>query len=89
MSYHIVSLDEMRSFITRAMEAVGTDSSHARTLADVLVMGDYRGHFSHGLNRLGISINSYFTGLMTIFFQSSIYKTSLPNRVVQMESPQS
>ena len=62
MTYHIISLNEMRSFITRAMVAVGTDPSHALTLADVLVMGDYRGHFSHGLNRLGIgtlTFNSY------------------------------
>lgn len=35
------------------MVAVGTKPHHARSLAEVLVEGDHRGHFSHGLNRMG------------------------------------
>lgn len=49
----LVERQEMKSFITRCMEKVGTEKTHAEALADVLVAGDYRGHFSHGLNRLG------------------------------------
>ena len=37
------------------MTSVGTSSEHAEALADVLITGDLRGHFSHGLNRLGKS----------------------------------
>lgn len=59
MAYKIISREEMHSFIKRSMVAVGTNASHAETLADVLLMGDYRGHFSHGLNRLG-TINYQF-----------------------------
>ena len=44
---------EVKSFIERSMRAVGTKPDHATSLADNLVMADYRGHFSHGLNRLG------------------------------------
>lgn len=44
---------EVKSFIERSMVAVGTKPSHATSLADNLTMADYRGHFSHGLNRLG------------------------------------
>lgn len=38
------------------MTAVGTPQAHAAALADVLVAADCRGHFSHGLNRLGKEI---------------------------------
>lgn len=39
------------------MLAVGTKASHASSLADVLVEGDLRGHYSHGLNRMGVYEN--------------------------------
>ncbi|XP_054166083.1 uncharacterized oxidoreductase YjmC-like [Oppia nitens] len=54
MSYLIVAKNDIKLFITRAMVAVGTNASHADILADVLIAGDYRGHFSHGLNRLDL-----------------------------------
>ena len=44
---------EVKNFIVRSMVAVGTKKEHAECLADNLTMADYRGHFSHGLNRLG------------------------------------
>jgi len=44
---------EVTAFIERCMVAVGTKPAHAKALADNLTMADYRGHFSHGLNRLG------------------------------------
>jgi len=34
------------------MEKAGASGRHAGDLADLLVTADYRGHFSHGLNRL-------------------------------------
>lgn len=37
------------------MVAVGTKPHHAGSLAEVLVEGDLRGHYSHGLNRMGES----------------------------------
>ncbi|KAK3108852.1 hypothetical protein FSP39_017194 [Pinctada imbricata] len=36
------------------MLAVGADQAHSEVLADVLVTADYRGHYSHGLNRLDV-----------------------------------
>ena len=48
-----VAIPEIKDFICRCMTAVGTRDNHASELADVLVAADYRGHFSHGLNRLG------------------------------------
>lgn len=49
----VVALAEARRFIADAMRAVGTESRNAELLAEVLVEADYRGHYSHGLNRLG------------------------------------
>ena len=51
--YKCVAVDDVESFVERCMAAVGTPSEHCRSLAQVLVAGDFRGHFSHGLNRLG------------------------------------
>ncbi|KAM9854424.1 putative oxidoreductase YjmC [Aulostomus maculatus] len=52
MTRCLISQAEVQGFIERCMTAVGTKPHHARSLAEVLVEGDYRGHYSHGLNRL-------------------------------------
>ena len=49
----LVPMPEITAFIERCMIAAGTKPSHAKALANNLTMADYRGHFSHGLNRLG------------------------------------
>jgi hypothetical protein len=48
-----VSIREVKRFMVDAMAAVGTVRQHAEQMADVLVAADHRGHYSHGLNRLG------------------------------------
>lgn len=45
---------QVHRFLTDALLKVGTDANHAKQLADVLVAGDLRGHYSHGLNRIGM-----------------------------------
>lgn len=59
----VVALEEMHQFVIRCMEAVGTKQEHASALADLLVAADYRGHFSHGLNRLDMYVNDVKTGI--------------------------
>ena len=49
----VVPLNEFHAFVIRVMCAVGVQESDANSLADLLVSADYRGHYSHGLNRLG------------------------------------
>jgi LDH2 family malate/lactate/ureidoglycolate dehydrogenase len=49
----VVPVAEARRFVVEAMVTVGTTQQHAEQMADVLVAADYRGHYSHGLNRLG------------------------------------
>uniref|UniRef100_A0A3Q0SEA3 Malate dehydrogenase n=1 Tax=Amphilophus citrinellus TaxID=61819 RepID=A0A3Q0SEA3_AMPCI len=54
---------EVQSFIERCMTAVGTKQHHARSLAEVLVEGDHRGHYSHGLNRMDMYVKDVQTGI--------------------------
>ena len=52
----VVPLKEFHAFTVRCMCAVGVSETDASSLADLLVSADYRGHYSHGLNRLGMFI---------------------------------
>ncbi|GFO11273.1 malate dehydrogenase [Plakobranchus ocellatus] len=49
----IVPAESLRKFIVKAAEKVGARSEHAQVLAELLVSADQRGHYSHGMNRLG------------------------------------
>ena len=51
--HFLVEKDEMENFMERCMLAAGSKPEHAKSLAACLIAGDNRGHFSHGLNRLG------------------------------------
>lgn len=51
--YYLIKKDEMENFMERCMTTVGTRKEHAQGLAKCLIAADYRGHYSHGLNRLG------------------------------------
>lgn len=48
-----MSISETWRFITECLEAAGTPRKHAEAMADLLSEADHRGHFSHGMNRLG------------------------------------
>lgn len=60
-SESIVPERELHDFVVRCMEAVGTNTEHADVLADLIVAADTRGHYSHGLNRLDMYVNSIKT----------------------------
>ncbi|XP_068168219.1 uncharacterized oxidoreductase YjmC-like isoform X1 [Antennarius striatus] len=63
MSRCLISKAEVQTFIERCMIAVGTQPHHARSLAEVLVEGDHRGHYSHGLNRMDMYVKDIQTGI--------------------------
>lgn len=48
-----VTKGEVHSFVIRCMEAVGLKEKYSTILADLVLSADYRGHASHGLNKLG------------------------------------
>ncbi|CAD6192572.1 unnamed protein product [Caenorhabditis auriculariae] len=52
----VVPRDEIHKFMVTCMTKAGASELHARQLADVLVEGDVRGHYSHGLNRLDMYV---------------------------------
>lgn len=51
----LVEKAEMERFMEKCMLTAGAKTHHAQSLASCLIAADYRGHFSHGLNRLGRS----------------------------------
>lgn len=63
MSRCLITKMEVQSFIERCMVAVGTQPHHARSLAEVLVEGDHRGHYSHGLNRMDMYVKDIQSGI--------------------------
>ncbi|XP_072034931.1 uncharacterized oxidoreductase YjmC-like [Amphiura filiformis] len=60
--YQRVEVSEAKSFCERCMVSVGTKPDHAAALAEVLVCGDYRGHYSHGMNRLEMYVKDIKSG---------------------------
>ncbi|KAJ8305519.1 hypothetical protein KUTeg_016064 [Tegillarca granosa] len=65
-AWDVISLNEVQRFIKNCMTSVGTSSKHAESLADNLVAADYRGHYSHGLNRLDMYVHDVKTNITAI-----------------------
>ncbi|XP_028307556.1 uncharacterized protein LOC114466187 [Gouania willdenowi] len=63
MSRCLINHETVKSFIEKCMVAVGTKEHHARSLAEVLVEGDHRGHYSHGLNRMDMYVKDIKSGI--------------------------
>lgn len=54
---NLVKVEESRRFMIDCFKAAGVPQDHAEQQADLLVGADYRGHFSHGMNRLEMYLN--------------------------------
>ncbi|XP_060530924.1 uncharacterized oxidoreductase YjmC-like [Cylas formicarius] len=52
----ITPLDEAKRFMVDCFVAVKTSQDNAQIIADNLVEADFRGHYSHGMNRLDMYI---------------------------------
>ncbi|KHN76802.1 Malate dehydrogenase [Toxocara canis] len=70
----VVAKKELRVFILDCLEAVGCDAIHGEQLADILIYSDYRGHYSHGINRLHVYVNDIATGASIVEGQPKILK---------------
>ncbi|CAD6184452.1 unnamed protein product [Caenorhabditis auriculariae] len=62
----VVSKKALRLFVLECLEKVGCGVEHAQQLADILICSDYRGHYSHGLNRLHIYVQDVQTGSTSV-----------------------
>ncbi len=58
------SAEALRRFGERCFVAAGMDQEGAATVADVLVHADERGHASHGITRVPITVKRLKTGVM-------------------------
>ncbi|KAI6183252.1 Malate/L-lactate dehydrogenase [Aphelenchoides bicaudatus] len=70
----LVSVDEMRSFVISCMESVGANKENGSKVADLLIVADQRGHYSHGLNRLRIYMEDCRSGNCVPNAQPTIIK---------------
>lgn len=60
----------------RCMITAGAKPDHAQSLAAALILADYRGHFSHGLNRLDMYVRDVQAGTVGSLDEPSILKES-------------
>ncbi|OXA61225.1 uncharacterized oxidoreductase YjmC [Folsomia candida] len=79
----LVPLPEVKRFILDCMASVGTAKKHAEELADVLIAADYRGHYSHGLNRLEMYVNDIKKGMCDGNAEPSILKQTAATAFVE------
>ncbi|MGH0127604.1 UNVERIFIED_CONTAM: hypothetical protein FKN15_057680, partial [Acipenser sinensis] len=82
----LVLQSEVQSFIEKCMVATGAKPSHAKSLADVLVEGDCRGHYSHGLNRMDMYVKDIQTGICSKDGEPVIEKESVATALVNGEN---
>ncbi|XP_072290681.1 uncharacterized oxidoreductase YjmC-like [Eucyclogobius newberryi] len=64
------------------MTAVGTKPHHARSLAEVLVEADHRGHYSHGLNRMDMYVKDVKSGICAKDREPVVVKESAATALV-------
>ncbi|KAJ8931438.1 hypothetical protein NQ314_015650, partial [Rhamnusium bicolor] len=63
-------------------KAAGTPDDHAQIVADNLVEADYRGHYSHGMNRLEMYIRDIQGGMCDAKAKCCIDKENVATAVV-------
>ncbi|XP_067358244.1 uncharacterized oxidoreductase YjmC-like isoform X1 [Channa argus] len=78
----LISQVEVQDFIERCMISVGTKPHHAHSLAEVLVEGDHRGHYSHGLNRMDMYVKDIQTGICEKYGEPLVEKESAATALV-------
>lgn len=74
--YYIIDKNEMEDFMTNCMTTAGSKQAHAKSLASCLILADYRGHFSHGLNRLDMYVRDVMAGTVGKDVEPSILRES-------------
>ncbi|XP_074034221.1 uncharacterized oxidoreductase YjmC [Leptinotarsa decemlineata] len=78
----IVCLDEARRFMVDCFKAVGCNQNHAEIVAENLLAADYRGHYSHGMNRLEMYLRDVQGGFTSPNATCTIEKETMATAVV-------
>lgn len=76
VDHYLVDKNDMEDFMFRCMISAGSKKDHAKSLAACLIMADYRGHFSHGLNRLDMYVRDVLAKSIDSVDEPSIIKES-------------
>lgn len=71
-----MTIGEVKRFMVDCFVASKTPKKHAELMADLLVAADYRGHFSHGMNRLEMYLNDLRSGTTDGAAEPKILKES-------------
>ncbi|PVD29455.1 hypothetical protein C0Q70_08706 [Pomacea canaliculata] len=58
----IVPREDVHAFCMRCLQKVGAVTEHAEAMAELIVAADYRGFYSHGLNRLDFYMEDLRSG---------------------------
>ncbi|XP_069110958.1 uncharacterized oxidoreductase YjmC-like [Argopecten irradians] len=59
----IVSRTELDRYVVECLIASGASEDSARVMSDVLVTADYRGHYTHGVNRIDVYTSDIKCGM--------------------------
>ncbi|CAH8495641.1 unnamed protein product [Schistosoma rodhaini] len=78
----VISTEEVKKFCIQCLQKVGAQLKHATALSDVLVAGDYRGHYSHGLNRLEMYVQDIQKGVCSTDLEPTIVKETVSTALV-------
>ncbi|XP_059477786.1 uncharacterized oxidoreductase YjmC [Neocloeon triangulifer] len=81
-SSNIIPVSEVKRFTVDCLEAAAVPQDHAVMLADVLVAADYRGHFSHGMNRLEMYVKDVQSGICDGGAEPAIIKQTAATALV-------
>ncbi|KAI4466839.1 oxidoreductase-related [Holotrichia oblita] len=73
----LIPISESKRFISECLQAVGAPKNHADDMGDLLVAADYRGHFSHGMNRLEMYVNDITSGTCDAKVEPKILKETV------------
>ncbi|XP_067649113.1 uncharacterized oxidoreductase YjmC-like [Haliotis asinina] len=77
-----VTRDDLYSFCIRCLEATGAKTEHAKCLTEVLVMADYRGHYSHGLNRIEMYLGDLVSGMTSTLDEPEVVRETVATALV-------
>lgn len=75
-----IPLSEVKRFIVDCFVAVKTPKRHGELMADLLIAADYRGHFSHGMNRLEMYLNDIKADAMDAAAEPTVLKVIIQGK---------
>ncbi|GAB6031604.1 hypothetical protein CHUAL_009368 [Chamberlinius hualienensis] len=86
LDHILIAIPEVKKFIIECLKIVGAKPNHAEIMSEVLVSADYRGHFSHGLNRLELYVKDFKGGVCRSDKEPEIVNETVSTALVEGHS---